>query len=762
MLILSRNFFLSNLLSMDHITLIQLSFTIVSILLLTCGYFFKKENILQGLFLGILIFLCGEVFWQLSRSFAPVYQLKLNFIFDFILLFSALYFIAKKIPNYLKNIEKRLLKVRLFYPLLTFAFLILWYLYRYDLRDFYLPIILFLGMSLWFYYEEIINLFKRINYNRKIIILIIFVLGLAIRIGSASWSNINLDEGNWIYDPWMIALGKIPFLDFNSREPFFFYFMSLFVKLFGTKLIYHRLVSAVISSLNILVIYALGKKLKDYRVGLLAATIFALFPYAAYTSADAASGPLFFLITSLLFYGLICLIKKPKVLLSIVLGIILGASVHISRIAIFYYATIPLVFIFVFLPRHKIKKTTIHFLFFWFSSVIGLIPIMLYFISLVGLDEFDVLYGFKALCVGCLSAPVIFLLSYLVYHFIYLRSHRLWLWIKLFIIFGVGGFAAFSFFNMGSEYYYKAKIFYNIWLQALAFLIPLFMFFILLIKNNVRKLWINPLIVSIGSILYVLLWYGKTAVPRAEIFGLRLINGDFHLVFWLLFISMFISTLYITGHQKINLKIKKDSLWWVVLILFCTPLIFYFIHVQLSTAMFKPFIVLGSLLAAFTLIKLATIQSVKLKKGFYILIICAVFFSSFFYLDTVLRDRLWSQSDLYEITEYLEEHTTSEEEIFTAGTIFSTESGRRIVYDISHPLMYGTAEVEMPDLSWIEHLPTSSELAEKIRTDVNVIIMDHRTRSIMKSNPALKQVLDDKIFIKDEKVGEHIKIFKRK
>lgn len=718
------------------------------------------------MFYFFVILLILELFWEGAAIWVSGLLPHLNIAVDILFLLCGLLIIFYHYPKLFFDWHEKIKKFRLLY-LIIFLALIIFYLcqqlfswvnfiFQSDLQ---LPLLFFGFFAGYFYFDEIINFFKKYHKSSFFWLLIIMALGFVIRLLGAIYSNANLDEGNWIYDPWMISLGRIPFLDFNSREPFFFYFMAPFIKIFGTKLIYNRLVSVAISTFNIAVIYLLGRKIHSKKLGIIAAAIFSLVPYSIFASYDVGSGPLFFLIISLLFYGLLMLIERPRWWLSIILGLSLGASVHISRLAIFYYAVIPLIFIYSFLPRYKTLSTYLHFTIFWLSSLITLFPIMFYYISLVGLNEFNVLYGFSALVIGALSGVPLLVFYHLFYLLIYKKKSQLWLLAKVLGLIGLLLFSVYSFYEIGINPAYKLKIFYNIFAQALYYLMPLFIFFGVILRKNLPKKYFYMLIGIISLIIYLVLYKGWIAVPSLQTFGLRIMPSLFNLIFWLMFIGFFILGIIIIN--KLEFALPKKSFWWPLIFFFLTPAIFYLIHVQLSVSMFKPFIALGSLIAGFIIIKLLESKEQKIKAALIILLALSVLSSTIIYFELPLRDRLWKQSDIKKVVTYLENNTAPNERIFTAGTIFATESNRRIAYDISHPLMYGSEEVEMPDYSWIKNLPTARQLADYIKNNVKIIVMDHRTLSIFRMNPDLNDLLEKNVFIEEQVINASISIYKR-
>ena len=85
-----------------------------------------------------------------------------------------------------------------------------------------------------------------------------------------------LDEGRYLASGWMIVNGKTPFADFFSPKPPTFEFLLAFLfLLFGPQLIVARLFMALVSVIQVLLIFLIAKKLFSTKSALFSALFYA-------------------------------------------------------------------------------------------------------------------------------------------------------------------------------------------------------------------------------------------------------------------------------------------------------------------------------------------------------------------------------------------------------------------------------------------------------------------------------------------------------
>src|SRR5882672_12323441 len=84
------------------------------------------------------------------------------------------------------------------------------------------------------------QLFSRVDHG-YLVLLVVCVMSLSVRLWLLDKRWINPDEGPHLMDAVLVLDGKIPQVDFNSRELIYVYSIAGFLKLFGTSYVSGRL-----------------------------------------------------------------------------------------------------------------------------------------------------------------------------------------------------------------------------------------------------------------------------------------------------------------------------------------------------------------------------------------------------------------------------------------------------------------------------------------------------------------------------------------
>jgi 4-amino-4-deoxy-L-arabinose transferase-like glycosyltransferase len=135
------------------------------------------------------------------------------------------------------------------------------------------------------------------------LLIAVCLLSLVIRLWLLDKRWVNPDEGAHLMDAVLVLDGKVPEIDFASRQPFYVYTVAAALKLFGTTYTSGRLLSVICSTLIGGVIFLLARSLFDARVGMLSAALFLMLPFEVVQSALVKTEPLAVLLTCLAVYG---------------------------------------------------------------------------------------------------------------------------------------------------------------------------------------------------------------------------------------------------------------------------------------------------------------------------------------------------------------------------------------------------------------------------------------------------------------------------
>jgi 4-amino-4-deoxy-L-arabinose transferase-like glycosyltransferase len=109
----------------------------------------------------------------------------------------------------------------------------------------------------------------------------ILTLGTLLRLGAWYHRPLDPDEGAQLMDGRFVLGGLVPFVDFGSRQLLYAYLMAAFVGLAGPDYERVRLFVVFTDPLNAALIFAIGRRLFDTRVGLLSAAAYLVFPLVA-------------------------------------------------------------------------------------------------------------------------------------------------------------------------------------------------------------------------------------------------------------------------------------------------------------------------------------------------------------------------------------------------------------------------------------------------------------------------------------------------
>jgi 4-amino-4-deoxy-L-arabinose transferase-like glycosyltransferase len=137
------------------------------------------------------------------------------------------------------------------------------------------------------------------------LLLVIFCVSLVIRLWLLDKRWINADEGAHLMDGVLALDGKIPHVDFRSRQPIYAYAIGGFLKVFGTHYISGRLMTVMCSLLTGMVVFLMAKVLFDQKVAVLSAAMYWMLPLEVVQSAIVKTEPLAVLLTCFALYAVI-------------------------------------------------------------------------------------------------------------------------------------------------------------------------------------------------------------------------------------------------------------------------------------------------------------------------------------------------------------------------------------------------------------------------------------------------------------------------
>jgi len=212
------------------------------------------------------------------------------------------------------------------------------------------------------------NLVQRISFIRhqNTVFLYIFLFGMTLRLATAFY-YVNLGEGFWHtadvqYDliASSIASGKGYYVDGNNfegldktftgkekiysfRSPLYPYLLAGLYKTFGRTPLMVGTFQALMSSLTVLLVFLIARKLFNVQVALGAALVAAVYPYSVVHDIRIFDTSLFEFILGWLVLSIMRLSEKPNTLNCMITGSLLGLGV-LCRMAFVTFS------IFLFIP----------------------------------------------------------------------------------------------------------------------------------------------------------------------------------------------------------------------------------------------------------------------------------------------------------------------------------------------------------------------------------------------------------------------------
>jgi len=144
-------------------------------------------------------------------------------------------------------------------------------------------------------------------------------------------SNIAAGKGYYIDGDYLEGLGRA----FTGREkiysfrsPLYPYTLAAVYKTFGRDPLAVGIFQALISSLTVLLLFWIGRKFFDEKVGLGAAFVAAIYPYSIYHDVRVFDTFLFELLLGLLILGILRLTESPTPLNGMLTGLLMGLAIH--------------------------------------------------------------------------------------------------------------------------------------------------------------------------------------------------------------------------------------------------------------------------------------------------------------------------------------------------------------------------------------------------------------------------------------------------
>lgn len=149
------------------------------------------------------------------------------------------------------------------------------------------------------------GLLNTILQKPTLVLLIFLAASLAIRVALLPMRWINPDEGAHLMDAKLFLEGLMPVVDYGSRQPFYVFMLSVFLKIFGMSYLAGRLMP-VMASLGIgWMLYLIGRRMFDSTVALISAAIYLFLPLTIIWAPVVKTEPLAVFLVCIAVYFLV-------------------------------------------------------------------------------------------------------------------------------------------------------------------------------------------------------------------------------------------------------------------------------------------------------------------------------------------------------------------------------------------------------------------------------------------------------------------------
>jgi len=124
-----------------------------------------------------------------------------------------------------------------------------------------------------------LNLHNYLYKRNRLVLFSLLSIGLIIRLYIFVVHHITPDEAWHLADALFFANGKIPLVDYASRQPLYVFLIGIFIKVFGASYLTGRLLLLLTSLGTLLFIYLIAQIWFDKKIALLSLATYICFPF---------------------------------------------------------------------------------------------------------------------------------------------------------------------------------------------------------------------------------------------------------------------------------------------------------------------------------------------------------------------------------------------------------------------------------------------------------------------------------------------------
>jgi len=602
--------------------------------------------------------------------------------------------------------------------------------------------------------------------KEKYLIFTLLTISLILKFILSRVLTVHGDEGMYVYDASLILEGLKPHVDYHTRSPAYLYILAAFLALFGKSIFIGRLCSIIASTITSILIYKIGKLLYSEKVGLFSFILFSFSPFTLMWSVIIATEVIQLMFITLSIYLILLALHQNKgILWFVVCGLFLGLSLFVRRTSIvILICEIIIVFLYYSVNTKNtvnaiMKKCAKNTIFLISGVLLIFIPIFLSIVIGRDLDyaisSFLSNAGWGSSGKGDKSQVFQELVEH-AYYLIVLVAVYILFSLKLILERSVKkDISSYS----STTVFFGIALFSLMVLRDITIILTLFLFMLLIFfsqrivsailpdtKNTIEKsftqkpdetiLFFGLFVIAFLIILkpnlsvqdfqslvlififVILILFFKTKIGKKHDL---MVLSLFYLVFPFVFSFnkgfkdiVLLAVISLTIFILFYLFVKKFEVFsrtplfsnLSILIWFMSVFVFYLYYSMSQELFYYEISAVACIMAGVVLKELHEFKGQRglVKKLLFSLIILSLITSPFYYLEEEQKTTITKPWTVYEVANYIREHTDENEEIFTANMAIAIEANRPIVMNLSHPTIYCKDYVSgFPDFSVIDY-----------------------------------------------------------
>jgi uncharacterized membrane protein len=212
----------------------------------------------------------------------------------------------------------------------------------------------------------------------KSIILIVFILNFIVKCSYLTYFDIALDEPFTIFNSQKTISEVWQILINENNPPLHFLFLHFWMKLFGMSALAVRIPSVLFSSFAAVMVFLIGKRFFNLRVGIFATALFTFSTMHVFFSHEARVYPLFVLLTACSIFEFLSIYEENKTSHFILLLIFNSLLIYAHYFGFFVLISEAICFLIFFNEKKKYLSRFLGYLLF---QVLIYLPVLHIFIT---------------------------------------------------------------------------------------------------------------------------------------------------------------------------------------------------------------------------------------------------------------------------------------------------------------------------------------------------------------------------------------------